>query len=49
MKIQCSDCGEDLEEPGALVFSPPDKADYCQKLHLCVDCWEDLHREVFDQ
>lgn len=46
MKIQCIDCGNDLQEPGALIFSPPDKNDFCQKLHLCVDCWEVLQEDL---
>lgn len=35
----CNSCQQELTEPGALVFSPPDE-NITTKFHLCVSCWE---------
>jgi hypothetical protein len=37
--ITCDACGGRLEEPGALVFGPPDDEDCCEKFHICRGCW----------
>ena len=29
-----------LEEPGALVFTPPDRLGQCTKIHVCVECFK---------
>lgn len=42
LKFSCSRCSRPIEEPGALVFSPPDTNDCVMKLHICVACWRDL-------
>jgi len=42
MKITCDLCGVELEEPGALIFSPPANEDgklSCDKFHCCRSCW----------
>lgn len=39
LRIQCNKCGKDLDEPGSLAFSPPDKYDECKKFHICLSCW----------
>ena len=47
LKINCDVCGEELDEPGALLFSPPadsdEQDDYycsgCDKYHICVTCY----------
>jgi len=41
LDIKCYKCGKDLEEPGALIFSPP-KDNRVDKIHLCIICWRDL-------
>lgn len=40
MIIRCGWCFTILEEPGALVFTPPDKLGQCTKIHVCVDCFK---------
>ena len=37
--VRCAWCGEELAEPGALVFSPPSNDDKCCKFHLCTTCY----------
>jgi hypothetical protein len=40
----CQKCGAELDEPGALVFSPPQTlgAGSVVKYHVCADCWQKL-------
>jgi hypothetical protein len=37
--VQCRRCGDELSEPGALLFSPPDRMDEVVKIHLCGSCY----------
>lgn len=37
-------CDQELDEPGALVFSPPTKTGRVRKRHLCVGCSELLEK-----
>jgi hypothetical protein len=37
--ITCDLCGGRMEEPGALVFGPPDAEERCEKFHVCYSCW----------
>jgi hypothetical protein len=40
LELKCNRCGDELKEPGALVFSPPTGDGWLvEKFHLCVDCW----------
>ena len=40
VKLKCDRCGLELFEPGALLFSPPRRAEWIvEKYHLCVECW----------
>lgn len=41
LKINCDKCGNELKEPGALLFTPPKKGKV-RKYHLCVRCWKIL-------
>jgi hypothetical protein len=42
------ECGKELNEPGALLFGPPqmqfdlsgDEIEVSKKIHLCVDCFK---------
>lgn len=36
---KCTKCHEILDEPGALVFSPPFATRSVTKYHLCADCY----------
>lgn len=38
--VTCRRCKAELQEPGALVFSPPMEAGMVVKHHLCVKCWK---------
>lgn len=46
--ICCSRCGQKLEEPGGLLFDPPDKEDTVVKYHLCRGCWDYAWDVIFD-
>ncbi len=35
----CDICGKPLDEPGALLFSPPDQYSACVKNHVCKTCY----------
>lgn len=42
--IDCNKCGLSLDEPGALVFSPPSKfGSAVTKYHICESCFYDLN------
>jgi hypothetical protein len=43
LKIRCERCEVELEEPGALLFSPPDSSGSCTKKHYCVKCYVAIH------
>lgn len=38
-EIICDFCGEKLDLPGALIFSPPNDEGICVKKHMCVLCY----------
>lgn len=41
--IDCDRCGSELNEPSALVFSPPSKfGNAVTKYHICEDCFYGL-------
>lgn len=40
LQIECNVCHEELTEPGALIFGPPDRNDMVKKYHICVKCWK---------
>jgi|CXWL01.1.fsa_nt_gi hypothetical protein len=45
LKIDCDICDHELNEPGALLFSPPllenlIKEPVVAKVHLCIDCFK---------
>ena len=42
-RINCQRCGEEHDEPGALLFAPP-IGGLSQKFHLCVECFHRLKR-----
>ena len=39
IRPKCDWCGDELEEPGAILLGPPDAQDNVRKRHLCVDCY----------
>jgi hypothetical protein len=43
LDIRCDKCGSTLQQPGALVFSPPtSEAWLVEKYHLCPACWPEV-------
>ena len=38
LKIKCDSCDEEIQIPGALLFSPP-KEKTVKKIHLCKKCY----------
>ena len=46
LTIKCDKCLKELEEPGALVFSPPSDDGRVEKLHLCQICWTDERQGI---
>ena len=42
LKIQCHHCGFVLKKPGALIFSPPNKDNLCEKFHFCAECYSSI-------
>ena len=40
LELQCDICNRTLQEPGALIFSPPPKESWIvEKYHVWIDCW----------
>lgn len=48
LRIPCHTCDKTIVKPGALLFSPPDAEGKTEKTHLCVECWEDVRRFLWD-
>ena len=47
LDLKCDKCGGNLNQPGALLFSPPIENGWTvDKYHLCVDCWSVLLEQV---
>lgn len=46
--IVCEGCGDELTQPGALLFSPPSKLPHgiVWKVHLCCKCYDKI-RDLF--
>jgi hypothetical protein len=42
IKPICDRCKKELEEYGAILFSPPDKDNNVRKLHLCRSCYKEM-------
>ena len=40
LKIDCDICGEELQQAGALLFSPPDMFGRVKQCHLCQACFD---------
>ena len=40
LQLKCDRCGQQLDRPGALLFSPPQGDGWLvEKHHLCVECY----------
>ncbi len=40
--VECAKCHQELNDPGALLFGPPDRGDATKKYHLCTQCYVDI-------
>lgn len=47
LKVECDMCDDELTEPGALMFAPPNEMGVCRKLHLCRKCWSAMMARCF--
>ena len=49
IELDCIYCDKELQEPGAVLLSPPAFLDqlHVEKYHLCVLCWDKLVDEFF--
>ena len=43
---QCDRCSKELIEFGAILLSPPDAKNKVEKLHLCKDCYQKIHKDI---
>lgn len=39
LHVECARCDEELNEPGAILFGPPDSDGLLYKRHLCSTCY----------
>ncbi len=44
LDIKCDKCGQRIEQPGALLFSPPMEDWMVRKYHLCVPCYKQVFK-----
>lgn len=42
IKPVCDKCGNELEEFGAIILSPPDSENKVKKYHFCKSCFNKL-------
>lgn len=45
LDVSCDDCGDPLEEKGAILFSPPEDQ-IVEKTHLCRGCYRDIIEDI---
>lgn len=39
LAIDCDICGLEIDDPAALLFSPPSQQGLCVKTHVCDSCY----------
>ncbi len=42
----CDKCGRELDKLGGILLSPPDQDNKVTKLHLCIDCYEQVESSI---
>jgi uncharacterized protein with PIN domain len=45
IKPVCDKCKRELEEFGAVLFSPPNKEKMVKKFHICKKCYEEMLKD----
>lgn len=48
VKVKCEICKRELDQPGAIVISPPDEDGVVQHHNVCKDCYEGYSKEESD-
>jgi uncharacterized protein with PIN domain len=46
IKPLCDKCKKELEDFGALLFSPPDKEGNVKKFHICKECYHKIEEDL---
>lgn len=53
IRVNCSECGQELDEPGALLIGPPNEDNVSRKEHICQKCYYEpaptLPQDTIDQ
>ena len=44
IKPICDKCGSELNTFGGILLSPPDEDNKVKKLHLCVECYQEIQK-----
>jgi len=42
IKPICDKCKKELDDFGAILFSPPDKGNNVKKFHICKSCYDGI-------
>ena len=45
IKPTCDRCKKELNDFGAILFSPPNKENSVKKFHICKDCYNKIKEE----
>lgn len=43
---KCDKCGIELTEFGSILLGPPNESDMAKKYHLCIDCFQEIEKEL---
>lgn len=43
---KCAQCGEELQDFGAILLGPPDDTGAVQKFHLCKSCYNEVAASI---
>ena len=46
IKPICDKCKQELEEFGALLFSPPNEKNEVRKFHICKECYKEIEKTL---
>ncbi len=46
IKPICNKCKKELTKFGAILLSPPDENSKVDKIHLCVECYNVIERDI---
>ena len=46
IKPVCDKCKKELNDFGAILFSPPDSESRVKKFHICKECYKKMEEEL---